>query len=372
MRFLRWIAVVSLLVSGPALAQDLNSDGLQDEIVGPPVIVNAVANIAIVDTGESAIGDYQARLQALGHTVTTIPLNSNLATLVLYEVVLLPVSHANAATIGNFQALANDYIQYVQGGGCLYIGQPNPFNVGGQQAAISWAPYALTVNANYNLSDCPPTIANPQLCETLGLAGADLPFPADTVVSMAAQWNVLTRGAVTNNPGALSAAFGSGHVVVDLGAGLDLSEPETAALRERLAQLPCPTLAFPDSGLRGTAAALAARFDVLVADPGELTPLLERIARNPQAAAAVVQLLRLSEHSSVHDALVAESLVYSTLQSGPEFRAWLAARRPPRERPPNPEPACMRTALDAMARTCESPACFEEAAARYHTCVAGE
>jgi hypothetical protein len=137
--------------------------------------------------------------------------------LLLYQVVVLPVSHGSATTIANFQALANDYIQYVQGGGCLYIGQPNPFNVGGQQATITWAPYALTVNANYNASDCPPTIANPQLCETQGLAGADLPFPADTVINLAAQWNVLTRGAVSNNPGALSAAFGGGHVVVDLG-----------------------------------------------------------------------------------------------------------------------------------------------------------
>jgi enoyl-CoA hydratase/carnithine racemase len=126
---------------------------------------------------------------------------------------------------------------------------------------------------------------------------------------------------------------------VDLGDGPDLSESELAALRERLAQLPCPTLGWPDRGLRGAAAALAPQLDVLVEQPGELAPLLERIARNPQAAAAAVQLLRLSERSSVHDALVAESLVYSTLQSGPEFRAWLAARRPPRERPRNPEPA---------------------------------
>jgi len=180
--------------------------------------------------------------------VTTIPLNSNLATLLLYQVVVLPISHASVATLGNFQALANDYVQYVQGGGCLFIGQPNPFNVAGQQATITWAPYALTVNALYNGADCPAVIANPQLCETQGLAGSDLPFPADTVISLAAQWTVLTRGPVTNNPGAFSAAYGGGHVVVDLGHPSTGSVcPYTNAGIGRLVDC-CLTVATPVDG----------------------------------------------------------------------------------------------------------------------------
>jgi enoyl-CoA hydratase/carnithine racemase len=61
--------------------------------------------------------------------------------------------------------------------------------------------------------------------------------------------------------------------------------------------------------------------------------VLQAVERNPQAAAALVQLLRHSQRLDVHEALVAESLVYSTLQSGPEFAAWLAERGP---RPPPP------------------------------------
>jgi hypothetical protein len=216
MRALRWIALWSLL-TGPAWAQDMNHDGIVDEITGPTPVENAVANIAIVNTGDGSVGNYQTRLVAMGHTVTVIPVNSTLGTLVLYQVVVLPTSHGSTSTYGVFQGLANDYHQYVQGGGCLYIGQPNPFDAPGQQAPIPWAPYALTVNANYNGADCPPTIVNPQLCETQGLLGSDLPFPADTITVLGPEWTILTRGPITNNPGALSAAFGGGHVVVDLG-----------------------------------------------------------------------------------------------------------------------------------------------------------
>jgi len=46
----------------------------------------------------------------------------------------------------------------------------------------------------------------------------------------------------------------------------------------------------------------------------------------PHAAIALAQLLRLSSDLAVADALVAESFVYSMLQSGPEHRAWLAGR----------------------------------------------
>jgi hypothetical protein len=41
----------------------------------------------------------------------------------------------------------------------------------------------------------------------------------------------------------------------------------------------------------------------------------------------------------VHEGLVAESLVYSTLQSGPEFAAWLAARPAPKQRAKPDHPA---------------------------------
>jgi enoyl-CoA hydratase/carnithine racemase len=51
-----------------------------------------------------------------------------------------------------------------------------------------------------------------------------------------------------------------------------------------------------------------------------------RPSRCPLAAATLVQILRHGRTLDLHERLVAESLAYSTLQAGPEFAAWLAAR----------------------------------------------
>jgi enoyl-CoA hydratase/carnithine racemase len=71
----------------------------------------------------------------------------------------------------------------------------------------------------------------------------------------------------------------------------------------------------------------------------QLSPVLETLRRAPLAAQALAQLLRLQQRLDLAQGLVAESLVYSTLQSGPEFQRWLRERRPPRARPPILRPA---------------------------------
>lgn len=100
----------------------------------------------------------------------------------------------------------------------------------------------------------------------------------------------------------------------------------------RLAELACPSVAI-GAAAGGIATSLADAVDVRVADPDELAPLIESAQSNPTACLALVQLLRSSLSRSIHEGLLAESLVYSTLQSGPEFASWLATRRPasPRE-----------------------------------------
>jgi hypothetical protein len=60
-------------------------------------------------------------------------------------------------------------------------------------------------------------------------------------------------------------------------------------------------------------------------DPiAEVADLAATIRRRPLAAVALVELLRISELMPVRDAVVAESFVYSMLQSGGDFRDWLA------------------------------------------------
>jgi len=63
-------------------------------------------------------------------------------------------------------------------------------------------------------------------------------------------------------------------------------------------------------------------------------------AKAPLASLGLVQLLRASLARPVYEGLVAESLVYSTLQAGPEFGAWIASRAR-KEREPSREPAVL-------------------------------
>jgi hypothetical protein len=124
-----------------------------------------------------------------------------------------------------------------------------------------------------------------------------------------------------------SGLTGAPVLLVDFENDLEPPDPEdAAAFRQALDCLACPTIALCPEATPATAA-LADGFDVVVADPAEALPVLAGIEASPLAALALVQLLRLGDHLDLHHALVAESLVYSTLQSGPEFGAWLAGRR---------------------------------------------
>jgi enoyl-CoA hydratase/carnithine racemase len=127
---------------------------------------------------------------------------------------------------------------------------------------------------------------------------------------------------------------------------LDTAEGKVAAeagvaARETLARLPCPSVALTVGTRSAVAPELIDCFDVVVGSHSELEPILETTWRTPLAAAALVQLLRQSTKLEMHEGLIAESLVYSTLQSGPEFGRWLGARPAGAARKPNPEPAVL-------------------------------
>lgn len=115
-------------------------------------------------------------------------------------------------------------------------------------------------------------------------------------------------------------------------AACRLSPAQTMEVNAWLQALTCPVLALGDG-----AAALAQAADVALADPEDAAPLVDNIRRHPQAAAALVQLLRVTGPMPLADALATESLTYSCLQSGPEFRAWLQDERPTAPPPPREE-----------------------------------
>ena len=153
---------------------------------------------------------------------------------------------------------------------------------------------------------------------------------------------------------------GDGVLVVDLPAEdrTDASPEQLAEAARALAQMACPTLALAPADLSPTAAALAEHFDVILpAEASGLERILARIRAQPRAALALVQLLRHNAQLGIHEGLIAESLVYSTLQAGPEFAAWLAAHTPgPVDASAEPAVrieragACLRLTLNRPAR----------------------
>jgi fatty-acyl-CoA synthase len=85
---------------------------------------------------------------------------------------------------------------------------------------------------------------------------------------------------------------------------------------------------------------------VSVADmPAALRQLRHAIGANPIAAWMAARILQISEALPFGDALTVESLAYSSLLGGAEFRRWRAAHPPRRNRPPA-EGSCLTICRD--------------------------
>ncbi len=115
---------------------------------------------------------------------------------------------------------------------------------------------------------------------------------------------------------------GPGVLVVDFRCGNRASWPR--AVLQAVATLPAVTVAVTPQDVPPEAAS----FDVQLLGDAELEPLLAGQRNAPLAALSLAQLLRLGAGLRVESALIAESLAYSMLQSGPEFRAWLEQHEP--------------------------------------------
>lgn len=156
-------------------------------------------------------------------------------------------------------------------------------------------------------------------------------------------------------PERLSPIDGPGCLILDLTASAEQpSEEEYRRIESMLPILPCVTIALgfdinidlgidasdgpADRGPRSRS--LASLCDVRIAGEAALDRLFSGFADTPLAALAFVQLLRGTRPNSIHEGLVAESFVYSTLQAGPEFKRWQSSRRFKRKRGGKREPAC--------------------------------
>jgi enoyl-CoA hydratase len=139
---------------------------------------------------------------------------------------------------------------------------------------------------------------------------------------------------------AAAAAYGAGPDASPLGGtscivcrperGLDEGEARRTAAWLRRA--PCPVIALPSGAADPR---LTDACDVVLDDRRGLDGLVASIATAPLAAMVLVQVLRATEGLAPDQALVVESMAFATLQAGPEFKAWRAARGPA---PAAPEP----------------------------------
>ncbi|WP_425343326.1 MULTISPECIES: enoyl-CoA hydratase/isomerase family protein [Pseudofrankia] len=115
-------------------------------------------------------------------------------------------------------------------------------------------------------------------------------------------------------------------------------------------------------GPGGSLVPAAAGLDVLLPEvlaPGDdvdaaVATLARAAGEHPEAAVALVGLLRMSERLEPLDALVAESLAYSTLLAGGDFARWLAAR-PPRAHRPSAQPLLTHRDGDRLVLTFNRP-----------------
>ncbi len=105
------------------------------------------------------------------------------------------------------------------------------------------------------------------------------------------------------------------------------SAAETADIARWLRRQPCPVIALADGGAH---ADLRQACDVVVVEAVDVEAILENVRNSPLAAMTLVQVLRVTEHLALEQALLVESLAYATLQAGPDFRRWLDRRGPAR------------------------------------------
>jgi enoyl-CoA hydratase/carnithine racemase len=135
-------------------------------------------------------------------------------------------------------------------------------------------------------------------------------------------------------------------VVVDLSEPFDRGDLQRVA--KILATMPVVTLGFSPSGPVDDP--IVQDLDLLLCGGEEapfpwvgcgnelalsLASLRASIVDAPDAAVALVKLLRVGESAGAADAVIAESWVYSLLQSGPRYARWLESRssRTPKARP---------------------------------------
>lgn len=124
---------------------------------------------------------------------------------------------------------------------------------------------------------------------------------------------------------------------VVVGVAHDLLPPHAGRV---LAHLDCTLAEGPAPWCAGSAA--------------DLATVAETVAAAPLAAQTLGQVLRLTERAGLEEGLTIESLAYSLLLAGPEFRAWREAT-PRRPVPDAADPVLLERTGDTLSVTLHRP-----------------
>lgn len=139
-----------------------------------------------------------------------------------------------------------------------------------------------------------------------------------------------------------ASAFAAQAALLIQAAPQNIPPQQQQQVRAWLMRQPCPVIAIGDA----TTDPWQADYDVLVPDLVAAQPLLANIKATPQAAAVLVQTLRLTAQLPVEAGLIVESLAYASLQAGREFQRWLASHQAHPDRPHHDEPAVVYERLN--------------------------
>ena len=156
------------------------------------------------------------RLVSLGYQVTLLPVDAGIDTFSQYDIVYLPTNWADGFS-GNYseiEAQAADYRTYVNGGGSLFVDQPNPYQQTNESVTPTLLPYPITFYNRGTADDWPPVIVNPSHYITQGLPDSDMPGPSDQITELDPAYEILVQGRSTASPSVVVAIYGQGRLLV--------------------------------------------------------------------------------------------------------------------------------------------------------------
>jgi hypothetical protein len=170
--------------------------------------------------GIIATGVYQEpanRLSKVGfNSITFLDDTSGLSEFVKFDIIYLPTNWAGLGlgSLDIIESNSNDYINYLENGGNIYIEQPNPYGQPGDSIRPTIIPYPITFHNSYDYQDFPPVAIDSSHEITKDIIQEDLPFPGDSMTFVDDHYQTLVVGATSLKPSLVITEFGLGKLLV--------------------------------------------------------------------------------------------------------------------------------------------------------------